>query len=220
MAAYRHMAIVFMILEGAVYSGFLYLDLGPERTDSSGIKFLGIVLCLAFALWAAACGGERLVAWAMALTVGADVCLLLLGRWYLAGVVLFCLVQGLYLVRMLRWGAPRPLWTARLVLTALGWVALLQLGMLSPLNAIALLYGANFLCNVLASLELKGGRQRLFSLGLGLFFCCDLCVGIWNAPQLFPAWAGEFSRVGMWAFYLPGQVLIALSTLPQGQSHR
>ena len=55
----------------------------------------------------------------------------------------------------------------------------------------------------------------LFRLGLALFLCCDVCVGAFNAPGLFPVPVTAFARVGMWLFYLPGQVLIALSALPE-----
>ena len=61
---------------------------------------------------------------------------------------------------------------------------------------------------------LNGARQRAFALGLTLFVGCDTCVGLFNvlpagSPLYFPA------SVGMWLFYLPSQVLIALSTLPE-----
>ena len=30
-------------------------------------------------------------------------------------------------------------------------------------------------------------------------------------PELFPGWLAAFAQVGMWLFYLPGQVLLVLS---------
>ena len=95
------------------------------------------------------------------------------------------------------------------------WVALLAaLGILTPLNALALAYFSNFLCNTIQSWALPGRRLRLFSLGLTLFLCCDICVGVFNSPGIAPGWLEHFSGIGMWLFYLPGQVLIALSALP------
>lgn len=56
----------------------------------------------------------------------------------------------------------------------------------------------------------KKGLRR-FAWGLLLFVGCDVCVGAWNLG-LFE----DFSRVGMWFFYLPSQVLITLSpTFPR-----
>ena len=46
----------------------------------------------------------------------------------------------------------------------------------------------------------------MFAIGLLLFTCCDICVGAWNLG-LLPG----FTRIGMWLFYLPSQVLIVLS---------
>lgn len=81
-------------------------------------------------------------------------------------------------------------------------------------------------------------RQAMqFALGLTLFLCCDLCVGLHNfslfpaqlqqalpqflaqfVPTSLPSWLEDFAAVGMWAFYLPSQILIVLS-LPQTLSN-
>lgn len=95
-----------------------------------------------------------------------------------------------------------------------------QWDLLSPLNAVSLFYFTNFLCNVLQSWSLRGRGTRLFSAGLTLFLCCDLCVGVFNQPGLFPQALDAFARVGMWLFYLPAQVLIALSGLPDSDAVR
>ena len=56
----------------------------------------------------------------------------------------------------------------------------------------------------------RGGRGRMFGLGLLLFVGCDVCVGLHNLAGL-PAPLSAFAQVGMWLFYLPSQVLIVLS---------
>ena len=86
--------------------------------------------------------------------------------------------------------------------------------MLSPLNGVTAFYFTTFLVNTVQSLVLRGKKQRLFALGLVLFLCCDLCVGAFNEPGLVPSGVYSFARVGMWLFYLPAQVLITLSGLP------
>ena len=67
--------------------------------------------------------------------------------------------------------------------------------------AIPIKYGGILLCL---------GFAALCALGLTLFVGCDACVGLFNAlpahSPLYPA-----VSVGMWLFYLPSQVLIALS---------
>jgi len=52
---------------------------------------------------------------------------------------------------------------------------------------------------------------RKIGWGLWLFLLCDVCVGVHNQPELFPEWLAAFAQVGMWLFYLPGQVLLVLS---------
>ena len=43
---------------------------------------------------------------------------------------------------------------------------------------------------------------------------CDVCVGLFNVlPPASPLYAAV--SVGMWLFYLPSQVLITLSALPE-----
>ena len=80
--------------------------------------------------------------------------------------------------------------------------------MLSPLNLLAALYFTAFVCNAAQSLSIK---NALFSAGLILFLCCDICVGVHNVPELFSAGLRSFADIGMWLFYLPAQVLITLS---------
>ena len=60
----------------------------------------------------------------------------------------------------------------------------------------------------------RGRQRRIFAAGLTLFAGCDLCVGLFNVlPPSAPLY--PVSSVGMWFFYLPSQVLIALSALPE-----
>ena len=152
----------------------------------------------------------------MAFTLLADLFLLVLNRWYLAGVSAFCVVQLLYLARLHRAGS-RPL-ALRLLLRAALAGALLAaagaLGGLTPLTGLTLFYFSQLVANAFASLSL-GRRGRGFSLGLFLFIGCDVCVGLHNLSAALPGMAPlpflPFVQVGMWLFYLPSQVLISLS---------
>ena len=152
----------------------------------------------------------------MAFTLLADLFLLVLNRWYLAGVSAFCVVQLLYLARLHRAGS-RPL-ALRLLLRAALAGALLAaagaLGGLTPLTGLTLLYFSQLVANAFASLSL-GRRGRGFSLGLFLFIGCDVCVGLRNLsaalPGMVPLPFLPLVQVGMWLFYLPSQVLISLS---------
>ena len=165
------------------------------------------------ALAGAARGGDRLVAIALAMTAGADLFLLVLDRWYLLGILLFYGVQVAYMVRICKANGGRALLIPRFVLFSLLLVALYQLELFTPETAAAALYFSHFLFNVLLSLSLRDAGGRLFSLGLLLYLVCDLLVAVFQYPGLFPAPLAAAARVGMWLFYLPGQVFIVLSGL-------
>ena len=215
---FRRSTAAFLALEAGLYLWFLCRDLFQAGAGSTPLKYAAIAVCLAFSLYWSARGGERLVPAALAFTLGADTFLLLLNRRYLLGVALFCVVQGLYMVRISRENGGRTLWGRRLALSLAALAALGRLGMLTALNALSLVYFLNFFCNAVQALGLAltagTARRQAFAAGLVLFLCCDLCVGIFNVPGLAPEPLERFSRVGMWLFYLPAQVLITLSGLP------
>lgn len=121
------MTAAFLGLEAALYAAFMALDLTGGSGDP--VKYASIAVCLVFSVLFARRGGSRLMAAAMALTLGADTFLLLLNRWYGAGVALFCGVQGLYLIRILR-RCGRSLWGLRLFLVGAAWAGLWALGLL------------------------------------------------------------------------------------------
>lgn len=201
----------FLAAEAVLYCAFLTLDLLSPAADTRPLKYGSILLCLLLTLYLARRGGDGLVALGMALTLGADTFLLLLDRWYLLGVLLFFAVQVIYLLRLrpAAWGRGALLGCAALLLLLLP--ALRLLGQLNVLNAAAALYICVFFFNILQSFTWSSREGRWFTWGLALYFLCDLCVAVHNFPVLFPPALYAFARVGMWLFYLPGQVLIALS---------
>lgn len=151
----------FVALETALYLLFLALD-AFSTGGGDGVKYLTIVVCLLAAVWSAQHGGSHLMAWAMAFTLAADTFLLLLDRWYGAGIALFCVVQGLYLTRIRR-ACGHTLWVLRAGLAAAAWPLLSALGMGTVLNLLAALYFVNFLVNAFQSLTLRS--ERLFAAG-------------------------------------------------------
>lgn len=179
---------IFLLLEAVLYGAFV-LE-APQAAVL--LKYLSILLCVAYAR-----RGDRCVALALFLTAGADLFLLVLGKWLELGVCLFIAVQVLYarhIGRDARWTL-----CLRGVPVLIVWAVLAYLGMLTPLNLLAGLYFPQLLCNAV----LAWRKDRVLALGLALFVGCDVCVGLWN---LF-----GIAGTGMWAFYLPSQVLIALS---------
>ena len=210
----RRATLLFLVLEGAVYAAFLAMDLAGLGGLSIWPKYAGILLCLAFACLAAVQGGDRLIPFALACTALADLFLLVLNRYYPLGVAIFLVVQTLYLLRLRRDGSDSAPWL-RAGLALILALAVYGLGLLSPLNLLVCLYFSQLLSNTCLAWTVKGRSQRLFALGLTLFVGCDVCVGLFNLSGLVPDALYQFARVGMWLFYLPSQVLIALSAYPR-----
>ena len=199
----------FVFAEGALYLAFLLLDFFDQSSSTLWLKYAGLLLCLVFAVFCALRGGDRLVVPALLFTAGADWFLLIQNDHLLLGVVLFLCVQSLYFLRLHRAGGSRRLLWLRLVLAIVFTLApLLIPGMPTPLNLVAMLYFSQLLSNTILAWSLPA--MRTFALGLTLFVGCDICVGLFNAFSL-PSTAFFLVSVGMWFFYLPSQVLIALS---------
>lgn len=198
----------FLSAEGVIYALFLALDLTGRGGRSVPLKYAGILLCLAFSLL----GADRLVPLALALTAGADWFLLVRNDHYLLGIALFLAVQTVYLLRLRRAGADGA-WPLRSALALALGAGVYALHMASAVNLAAALYFSQLMSNTLLAWTLKGARRRAFALGLTLFVGCDVCVGLFNVlPPGSPPYLA--ASVGMWLFYLPSQVLIALSALP------
>jgi len=202
----------FLAAEAVLYLSFLYRDV-TGGGNTVPLKYAGVLLCLVFSLLWAARGGDRLIPAALALTAGADWFLLVRNDRYALGISLFLCVQTVYFIRLRRAGAGSA-YLLRSGLALGAGLTVYALGMASAVNLLAALYFSQLLSNTALAWTLKGERWRRFALGLTLFVGCDTCVGLFNAlpgaSPLYPA-----ISVGMWLFYLPSQVLIALSAQPE-----
>lgn len=205
----------FLIVEGILYALFLSMDMTVDRDQTIPIKYFGILLCLGFALLACVqWGGDRLVPLALALTAGADWFLLVRNDHYAVGIALFLCVQTVYYLRLRKDGAPDG-WPLRAGLALCAGLGLYALDMASSLNLLAGLYFSQLLSNTILAWTLRGRTARRFALGLTLFVGCDVCVGCFNLQLSNSLFLHLLVYLGMWAFYLPSQVLIALSALPR-----
>lgn len=212
------MRTFFLSAQAALYLSFLSLDLlGGHAGLADAMKYCSVLLCLAAALVRAR-GRERhavLTAAALTFTVLADLFLLVLNRHYLAGVLFFWVVQGLYAVRIRTEGGwPLPVClTLRLAIPAAALLALRLARSLDPLYAAVAVYFSQLLCNALESLALPSVPWvRRFRAGLWLFIGCDVCIGLRNLALPLPALLERGAALGIWFFYLPSQVLLTLST--------
>lgn len=191
----------FLVSEFIIYTVFLIRDL-TGRPGNLWLKYAGILLCLLYALLWAFCGGDKLVFPALLFTTAADWFLLIREEHLLLGLILFLVVQTLYLIRLRRAGTEPHFWLRSMLALLLGGVVF-AVRLASPLNLLVALYFSQLLSNAILAWSAK---KWLFGAGLTLFVCCDICVGMYNL-DLFHS----FASVGMWLFYLPSQVLIVLS---------
>ena len=208
----------FLLVEGVLYLTFLIGDLLQWSTD--GIKFLTIALCAGLACVWTRRTREWFVPAALLLSMAADACLLF-GGPYLVGVLCFCGVQAVLgarlmwlrsRVRRFKWRDHVPSVAWRITVYGAALVALrLASGatgtdLLTPLHLAALKSFSQLSVNAVEAWHLQRfePRTRTFAVGLSLFWACDLCVGL--RYEL----AASVSY-GIWFFYLPAQVCIALS---------
>lgn len=206
----RPAAICFWTLVGALYALFLVGDL-LRAYDTTWLKFAAIALVAVAGFLAGAGVENRLTTAALLLTLVADVFLLVLDAHYALGIALFLAVQLLYTLRLAAVAGAAP-WRAVLVraIPALAAGAVLARHGAALPAAYIVWFAVNLADGVRLAAARAERRRVCFALGLALFFCCDLCVGLHNLPV--PQGLGCFVRVAMWGFYLPGQVLILAST--------
>ena len=216
--------MIFILTETILYLVFMGMDLaGVPGTEP--VKFAAILLLALSALDFR----EPRVSAALLFTAAADVFLLLLDRYYAAGIACFLVVQILYASRLAGQrddpSAPSPGvpdWLKAALSAAAGLLACTSWGW-GLTEGLAAAYIALFALNLLHACRLaahaKQRRWTLFAIGLALFFCCDLCVGVHNMPGFGSPVLQRFANVAMWGFYLPGQVLIRQSAYVKGAAH-
>lgn len=187
-------------------------------------SYLSIVLCFLYALLHVG-KGHALMVGGLACTVAADYCLVVSSPiQQLWGMVFFLLAQILYAIKLHHANTCKLLLLIRGVLILLAEsVAILVLGNKSDaLALVSVCYYANLIMNILVSC-LRFRENKLLSIGFVLFLLCDTVIGLQCA-------SGSYLPIGensilykiifmdfhlSWFFYLPSQVLIALSTAVQ-----
>ena len=156
---------IFICFEAVLYLAFTAMDI-YALGDSKWFKFAGIALCFVFSVFLSLKGGEKLVTAAIGFAMAADVFLLLLDRYYIAGVGLFFVVQILYFVRIYRANGRKGAWPVKLFLFMGAVVLLINWGCEFPLLLFVAAYAAFFICNVM---QASGSENKLFFAGLCVF---------------------------------------------------
>lgn len=217
------LTVCFLVIECILY----YFVLTSGGNTFTITAYSGIILCFLFAL---ICSGKSnlLMVAGLACTVGADfflvVCSPIQQLW---GMVFFSATQTFYAVKLHLSHKNRAILLIRLLLiAAIELVAVLILGdNVDALAIVSVCYYANLFVNIVAAFTQWRGN-KLLPIGLVAFILCDTVIGLQVAAGGYlpiPEGSALHNFLFMdfnlsWFFYLPSQVLIALSSLPKGDA--
>lgn len=199
------------------------------------LKYVSVLLCFIMVLLIGNSGRDKkdtkLLQLAFCFTVIADFFMVILD-YNTIGVFLFCFVQATYIVRHSR-GAKKKcrLGTiiiciiliasvVKLVISNLNIINVSQDGISEKLIIIGSVYLFLLCCSLSTAWKTINGQfypkysSFFIAIGMTMFFLCDINVGIsviTNDIIVNGAQLGRVSRFLVWVFYLPSQVLLALS---------
>lgn len=215
--------IVFLSLIGVEFIIYLIFNalLSKPEIDTTYLKYAGVLLCLAVAASMIFFTREEkdsiILTGALISTAISDLFILVINDYYEIGLVTFIITQSIYFYRIYR-GRNRAYISLFLRFAAMG----VLLGIMVPKSGMNLLlievcvYIVMLAGNCIDAwiIGTKSVKNLLFAIGITLFLCCDICVGLDNAGMVgMKIGEGLKNFVGpaIWAFYLPSQVLIVLS---------
>lgn len=201
--------ITFILLEF-----LLYLLIHLFKIDNRmGLRYLSIVLCLLYVMIMSQSKDSKHLKVAFIFTLIADLFLLVLDDYYLYGVIVFCFAQFIYSYRLLKVNEMKR--NLRIVIQVMS-IIIVQIIVKIMLSAqfdllavVTIIYFVSLLNNIVNSIVFTK-INPIFSAGLILFGLCDIFVGLNNLGSYIDF---RFSTVldYPWIFYIPSQVLIALS---------
>ena len=220
----RFSVTCFLIVQAILY--YFVLTAGGETFTVCA--YTGIVVCFLFALLCGAKNDPLTVA-GLACTVGADFCLVVCSPiQQLWGMVFFLGAQSLYAAKLHLNEKNRVLLFIRILLiVAIEIVAVIILkDKLDALAVVSVCYYANLFMNIVASFT-QWQENKLLPIGLVAFILCDTVIGLQVAAGGYlPIAEGSalydflFMDFNLsWFFYLPSQVMIALSSLRKEKCH-
>ena len=206
---------IFLAVEAVLFCTFVAMDIMHHDAENV-VKYVAICLVGLMGLRAGKQRDNVVVTAAFLFTMVADLFLILIGN-FVAGVAAFICVQTCYTIRF-SFMSGKPLvgeLLKRLVPgVILGGIATYVLG----INVgIIVAYACSFAVNFVHGFELHilkpSPRHLRFAIGLFLFACCDICVGITNLkPGFLTEQMIRNAEVMTWIFYLPSQILILSTT--------
>jgi hypothetical protein len=214
---------IFLIL----YFFLISLDLFPRPffISSDYINYFCILLCFLLSLLIGkdSLGPKdlRLLQLGLFLTCLADLCLIIF-NYFTLGITLFCLVQITYSIRYKVQYSLLMLKYFTLIFSCIFTIYLFicfTIIKLDILFVFALFYAICIITSVICAIKNKyqSPNKYMVAFGMILFLLCDINVALRNItslislPETFTAATYELSTVLIFVFYLPSQLLLALS---------
>lgn len=214
--------MAFGIIEIIIYVIFNVLS-ATLPGDPIYLKYAGVLLCLAVSasmIYFMRDGDAVVLTCAFVCTAISDLFILVLDTYYQIGLVTFMFTQTVYLYRLYKDRMSKIKYTViiRVALSIL-LMALVDVIMKTGINfmlAEVCVYIVMLAGNVIDAflLSKRGLKNIIFAVGLALFLCCDICVGLDNAVGIIGlnlGAAGPVIQFLIWVFYMPSQVLIVFS---------
>lgn len=209
----RRSNLVWLILWLLIYVAFLTLEIITGKCLAVTIlKYSGLVVCFLYVLIYAR--EDVFLVLALLFTLVADG-ILAFDNISESGVLVFILVQSLHLLRFSQIRRTSPI--IPLLLAALVIVVGVIQKEVPLMFVLAIAYGVLIFTNIYEAYKWhrvdKSGPSRCALFGFILFFLCDLSVGIsyLTTTATWPHTINILTSYFAWVFYLPAQVLIALS---------
>ena len=205
---------IFIAVEAALYWGLLFA--GENFTLYA---YSAIVLCFAYGLLH--CKSVKIWMLAgMACTLGADYFLVVCSPAnQLWGMVFFMAAQSMYATALHTSKLCKPILIIRIALTVIAPLvtAVILREKTDALAVISVCYYVNLIMNLITAFS---DRKLLLGFGFVLFLLCDTVIGLQvMAKGYLPIEVGTilyriiFTNFNLaWLFYLPSQVLIAISS--------
>lgn len=218
----------FLYVSTIIFIAFLYTDIiFKDKTNfySTYLKYSTMVLCFVISILIGKDGYNKkdtfMLQFARLFTLIADYYLLIIDNYKL-GIMCFCVVQTIYIIR-------HSLMEKNIYKNAVFLIIALIVSLLTPilvninnfdkdLLALGSLYGSLLITSVYCALSTikrsyypKGGAY-IISAGIILFLLCDLNVALFNIVSSIGFSKYEFF-IGflIWLFYCPSQILLTLS---------
>ena len=194
------------------------------------VKYSSILLCFILTIMIGKNGHDildtRMVQSGLFFTACADYCLVVSNKFIL-GVVIFCIVQIIYIFRFTRDLKSRTkifstVLIIYIILFITAFTAYKVVKFDLRLILICIFYGCLITTSLITGIRtLKTNYFPLYSsvlisIGMILFFMCDINVALFNILQKSGSYFANIPRFLIWIFYLPAQVMLALS----GYNHR